>query len=263
MDYLALQDDVRDVCGRVADMLRAARADQAVAGLDWSVSELGAHLVTVASRNISAARREPVSWEREASSHATIAAVNEEEIAALAEREPAKLADLLEVEGQTLLDVYGPDPHRPVRWLDYDTHADSSTAVWLAELLVHGLDLARTLKRDWALRPEQALVIFEGLLPALPAFVSREGARRAAGVYHVHLRGGGDYTLDVRADGTMSAGHGRPAKADLHVSADPVAYLLVGYGRTGQWSAIARGAIVAWGRKPWLALRFADLFERP
>jgi hypothetical protein len=47
------------------------------------------------------------------------------------------------------------------------------------------------------------------------------------------------------------------------VSADPVTYLLVGYGRRSPWPAIARGGILAWGRMPWLALRFASLFAQP
>jgi hypothetical protein len=38
-----------------------------------------------------------------------------------------------------------------------------------------------------------------------------------------------------------------------------VAYLLVGYGRCGQWSSILRGKIVAGGRKPWLGLKFGRL----
>jgi hypothetical protein len=30
-----------------------------------------------------------------------------------------------------------------------------------------------------------------------------------------------------------------------------------------QWGLIARGKLVAWGRKPWLALRFKSFFPNP
>jgi len=36
--------------------------------------------------------------------------------------------------------------------------------------------------------------------------------------------------------------------------------MFVVYHRRSQWGQIALGRLVAHGRKPWLALRFADLF---
>ncbi len=47
------------------------------------------------------------------------------------------------------------------------------------------------------------------------------------------------------------------------ISADPVAFLLVGYGRIGQWGQILRGKLVASGRKPWLGLGFGKLLTSP
>jgi hypothetical protein len=44
---------------------------------------------------------------------------------------------------------------------------------------------------------------------------------------------------------------------------DPVGFLLVAYGRSSQWSEIARGRIVAWGRKPWVALKLASYLVTP
>jgi hypothetical protein len=45
--------------------------------------------------------------------------------------------------------------------------------------------------------------------------------------------------------------------------ADPAAFLLVGSGLRSQWGQIARGKLLTWGRKPWLALRFVSLFSPP
>ncbi len=39
--------------------------------------------------------------------------------------------------------------------------------------------------------------------------------------------------------------------------------VLVGYRRVSQWREIARGGIVAWGRRPWLGPRMIGLFFTP
>jgi hypothetical protein len=50
---------------------------------------------------------------------------------------------------------------------------------------------------------------------------------------------------------------------DRHVSADPVALLLVAYGRQTQWIPAVTGKLVAWGRKPWLGLRLVSYLVAP
>jgi hypothetical protein len=44
---------------------------------------------------------------------------------------------------------------------------------------------------------------------------------------------------------------------------DPVAFLLVGYGRISPWAAVVRGGGMAYGRRPWLGVRFKDLLFDP
>ena len=50
---------------------------------------------------------------------------------------------------------------------------------------------------------------------------------------------------------------------DCHVSADPVALLLVSYGRQSQWVPALTGKLLAWGRKPWLGLRLTRYLVTP
>jgi len=47
------------------------------------------------------------------------------------------------------------------------------------------------------------------------------------------------------------------------ISGDPVTFLLVGYGRMPLGRALLRGGVLAWGRRPWLGLRFNDHFANP
>jgi len=46
------------------------------------------------------------------------------------------------------------------------------------------------------------------------------------------------------------------------LSADPVACLLVFYGRRSEWPEILRGRMLAWGRRPWLAVSFVKRFHQ-
>ena len=55
----------------------------------------------------------------------------------------------------------------------------------------------------------------------------------------------------------------RPArKADCRISADPVAFLLTGAERESQWKALLTERMLAYGRKPWLALRFKKIYVK-
>ena len=264
MHYGQLRDEARDAAVAVADLLRTAPdGDQHVPGLEWTIADVGGHLVTVARRSMDVARGEPFSWDPGDDTHASMAAFNDSELVELGERDPVKLAGLLEDDGDALLEAYGRDGERIVRWPTDERRVQDSVGLWLGELLIHGLDIARALGRAWPIRREQAAAVIDGLVPVLPAFANREEARAAVGTYHVHVRGGGDYTIRASPDGTVTAERGEPGRADLHISANPVAYLLVGYGRVSHWTAIAKGQIAARGRKPWLALKFADLFHRP
>jgi hypothetical protein len=78
-----------------------------------------------------------------------------------------------------------------------------------------------------------------------------------SGSGHGRLRqaGGGPRYLIAIDDGVAHVTGAGP-RADCWISADPVAFLLVGYGRASQWSQIARGKLLAGGRKPWLGTAF-------
>ena len=94
-------------------------------------------------------------------------------------------------------------------------------------------------------------------------------------VYDGTAANGQSFAIDVRLHGrprglgvactpeTLTYSDGSPPNAAVHISANPVAWLLVGYGRRSQWWAAATGKIVAWGRKPWLAFRVGRLLVSP
>lgn len=262
-----LRDEIADLAEQVATMLRDAPDVSArVDGTEWTVAEVGAHLVDVARRNVTLARDpSPTPFPGSPSeTHARRAALNERRLEQLDERDPEKLAAMLVSDNEDVIAAYGADPDASVHWYGVPLPATSAATVWLGELLVHGRDLARTLGSDWVIEPEQALAVIDALVPLLPAVVDPERARRMAGTaYHLRLRPGPEYTFVLDRDGRLRVERARPERADVRLVADPATSLLVGYGRTPTWTAVLSGRIRAWGRRPWLALGFPDLFERP
>jgi hypothetical protein len=90
-------------------------------------------------------------------------------------------------------------------------------------------------------------------------------AEQAAGLratYDIRLRGG-DRFYFIFNDGALTIEEPSARKVDCHISADPVAFLMVAWSRQSQWSAIAKGKLLAWGRKPWLGPRFRGLMRNP
>jgi len=252
MEWAQLRAELLAAASRVGSLLRAAPAgDVPVPGLSWSVGQVGAHLVSVARRYDRMLGGMPFPE--------SLSALNEADLVAVGTLDPAELADLLEAETSNLLERLGEDGDQPVPFFGMRHTALGVGGILLGELLLHGLDLARALGRPWRIRSDQAMAVTRGLLPTLPNFLASGASERGAGAYHLHLRGGDDWTIRVTGDGA-TVQRGRPARADVHISAEPVTNLLLGYGRTSRWRAVLTGSVVAWGRKPWLAARFATLF---
>jgi uncharacterized protein (TIGR03083 family) len=253
MDWPALRHEVVATTQRVGDLLRDAPDGNAtVPPLTWTVAEVGAHLVSLP-------RRYRAQMEAPAQFPGSMAAFNQAANEAVELRSPTALADAIEVEVGDFMERLGNDAAAPFPFYGLTHTVAGISGILLGELLIHGLDLARLLGRPWPITRPQALAAMAGTLPALTNFTDTAVAGSATGTYHLHPRGGDDWTVHV-VDGAAFIEPGQPVRADLHVSADPVAYLLVGYGRRSQWRALLGGQIVAWGRKPWLALRFAKLF---
>jgi hypothetical protein len=115
-------------------------------------------------------------------------------------------------------------------------------------------------------------------LVAGPAGVGRARDEHAAAGERARQQPGERFR--VTAGATRSASRDRPRyrveindgaaaltdpgpRADCWISAGPVAFLLVGYGRSGQWGPILRGQLLAGGREPWLGLAFGQLITGP
>jgi hypothetical protein len=138
----------------------------------------------------------------------------------------------------------------------------------LNEAVMHGRDIAKADGRHWPIKAHHARLVFDGFIwPVFGglgsrAMVDQKAAAGVRAVYDIRIRGGGQYRLTFD-DGELVIEPPSAGRVDCHISADAVAFLLVAWGRQSQWEAIAKGKLLAWGRKPWLGLRFRSLLRNP
>ncbi|MGH8573695.1 MAG: SCP2 sterol-binding domain-containing protein, partial [Gammaproteobacteria bacterium] len=186
------------------------------------------------------------------------------------ERDPAVLADRIEQRAQEYFAGcagHSPDELRP--WFVEDTTLPLSalTGHLLNETIMHGYDIAHAAGRKWRIEPAHAaIVVRQFFVPVLQAlnprvFVNGDKAAGLWATYDVRLRGH-DRLHFVFDDGSLRVEEEvNSGPVDCHISADPAAFVMVFWARQSQWNAIAKGKLMAWGRKPWLGPRFRPLLR--
>jgi uncharacterized protein (TIGR03083 family) len=176
-------------------------------------------------------------------------------------RDPTVAADRIEDSFGEFVDVVGPDNWtQEINWHGgLKVPVYSLPAIVTNETAMHGWDVAQAVAEPWSISREAAQLITLGHLPFLPAFVNEAAIAGMDETFEVRLRGLDPIYFIVK-DGTIVIQQEK-VTPDCRISADPVEYLMVGYGRKGQWGPILTGKIVAWGRKPWLGVKFGSLFQ--
>lgn len=262
MDAVRIDKDearaaVEAAAAQTAQLIRAIPDTNLRAhGLDWTVGETATHLVWV-TRGYTrwASGRGAPEWGLDRLADTNARLINE-----LPGRRPAALADLFAEGTRGFLETTANLPgDRPVPW--FGGHAlslASATCLVLEEVLVHGYDIAKAIGRPWPIAARHASLAVDGLTSVLPLMVNPQTAGTVTATYAIHVRGGSRFVVRFQG-GALTVEPLSAAPFDCHISADPVAFLLVSMGRVSQWRAVARGKLVAWGRKPWLGLKYRSL----
>jgi uncharacterized protein (TIGR03083 family) len=242
------------------------------AGTDWTVAETAAHVSAVFTGFSAAIAAEPQTLTPkqylEANFPTRLAAANGATIALVDRRDAGRLAELINTGAQRFLELAGAadpqmDCETPWYGAGITRTVDCLTALALGELTVHGYDIAAGTGRPWPISDEHAKLIVGTVCPNMsPLAVRPEAGRRAPLTYEVRLRGNGPRYVIRVADGTAEV-RAAGGRLDCVISADPVTYLLVVYGRMPLGRALMRGGMLAYGRRPWLGLRFKNLFFNP
>lgn len=235
---------------------------------EWTVAETAAHVVVVLTGFSATIAAQPLALEYvDADFPTRLAACNTTTIDVIDRTDAAGLADQIVVGAQHFLEVVGAadgDRECETPWYGpgRTRSVDCLTALALGELVLHGRDIALGTGRRWPISTEVSSLIVNTVCPAMSPLVIRPDAGRRRVTYEIRLRGGGvRFAIEI-ADGNATVREaGGPV--DCVISADPVTFLLVMYGRMPVWRALVSGGIGAMGRRPWLGLRYKGLFFNP
>lgn len=273
LDREAARAAINAAAGRFSALLRESDdIERPAGGTDWTVAETAAHVSVVLTGFSAAIAGEPQALSPEhyldADFPTRLADSNAATNAMVDNTDAARLAEVITAGAQRFLElaaVADPQMECGTPWYGQGRtrSVDCLTALALGELTVHGRDIAIGTGRPWPISAEHAKLIVGTVCPEMsPLVVRPEAGRDAPLTYEVRLRGNGPRYVVRVADGTAEVfAVGGPV--DCVISADPVTYLLVVYGRMSVRRALLHGGMLAWGRRPWLGLRFKDLFFNP
>jgi len=226
---------------RFATALAAMPDPSARAGsLDWTVHELGAHLATGVPGYAAMVRGEPT--------HLTSLATREEAGAAAIAREArtsqVELADRVRHGSKDFADhLRGFASHDPLRFYDAMLPAAVVGSLLVAELLVHGWDLARV-----SIPRRAAAIAGPAGLSVLPLVV-RPGTAPRQATLGFRVRGHADVVVTI--DGDEARVEDGPGRVDVRLSAEPVTFLLVAYQRRNPIRPMLSGRLSIVGPRPW------------
>ncbi|MET8924037.1 maleylpyruvate isomerase family mycothiol-dependent enzyme [Streptomyces sp. NPDC004623] len=257
-----LADELRATAEEIAQLLRRAPdTGAAVPGLVWTVGELAAHLAQANELMADVAAGRP--RRHGDGTPEGIAAANEQALDAFAERRADPLAAMIVTRTEAYLEAVAshpaeetlPTPMGPMNRVVLGSYL-------LTHMLGHGFDLARALKRPHMVDRARARLTLPFLVEAMPRVTDAAATAGLNARYAVRLWGGGRFGVTF-TDGTATVGHAFPDRPDCTISIEPVTFLLMALGRCSPAGAMARGRVLAWGRRPWLGPRFPEYFTAP
>lgn len=270
-------DEARTALSAVAHRVALLLADdfdssRTIPGLEWTVGDAVAHVATETKSFARLASGEitpedmwnsyaPGTEGRPPSERMTL--LNANEIASFDRSEVAGGGELIEAAVNDFLDTTrGWSSGGKFRGIEGDLEVATATCIVMSELLIHGGDLARGIGKPWEISADEARLVLTASTSLLPDFFDATEAGDMRATIDMRVRGGPRFAIWVH-DGRLEVASRPIERVDCHISADPVAFLLVSYGRRSDVRSVLRGQLVAWGRRPWLAARLPRLLKNP
>jgi uncharacterized protein (TIGR03083 family) len=260
VDLAQARSALQVAAGHAAELIRSLPDPLApVPGLEWTVGQTAAHMVAAPMNYLCYA-----TGQAEPEATIDLRAGNLERIERVGSKNLSELADLLvEQTDRYLNGTANLSGAHPVPFFGETTVSlAAQTGIMLGEYVVHGHDLARSAKQPSRIDPRHAILVIAAITAVIPRYLNREVARGVNVAYEIRVRGGPRFIFRVGGNkATVEPSSGAPV--DCRISADPVAFLLVTYGRQAQWRPVLVGRMTAWGRRPWRALGLKHLLVNP
>jgi hypothetical protein len=181
-------------------------------------------------------------------------------LAQFPERRPEQLAELLQDAVDLLIDAPLDGDLIPFH-SGIPLEPGVILGLLVADMMALGWDIARTLGLHWSTEIATARVAASATIRMLP-FVLAESAAQTSASFRVHIRGGDAITGRI-GNGKMSVSRTDLEPVDCHISADPVAFVLVAHRRLSRIGRVARGQLLSWGENKGFGATLPTLFTRP
>lgn len=273
---IAIRDARRSLAAaarRTSELIGSLDMDLRVRGSEWTVGDTAAHLIIALrgfTHSVTGDDREWHHWQDQIPNARTserVAVMNRFTIAAEPPRSPTAAAAAITQGADAFLaatNSLSPGQAVPTPWYgesDSLTVAEA-TCLLLGEQVLHGYDVAKAARRRWPISKQDALLIFDAVHQMMPKMADPDTLRDVSATYEIRLGLSNRFVIRV-ADGAAVIEPCAGQRIHCHVLAEPVAMLLLGYGRTNQWQAIGTAKMITWGRKPWMAFRLTSFFSHP
>lgn len=273
--WQAVRAALPETGARFADLVAGVRSGQATSLGEWSIAETASHVGMIALMYTSMIRgdggplplpglAEPI----DTASVDTISRMNALALELYPERDPVRLAERLRADiAEVLLVSADLDPEKPVWWLGGSRVPVAGVLAHLVnEMLVHGLDIARAVRRPWPIPAAHEALFLELFLFGM--------VRNDMG----HLLD--DATPSPRRIAVeFRSAHTRPAvlalqhgelrfeepdgRADVRLTFDPAVLVPMMFGRISRARAVLGGGVRIGGRRPWLLPAFLRTVRMP
>ncbi|MEU5911494.1 maleylpyruvate isomerase N-terminal domain-containing protein [Micromonospora sp. NPDC047527] len=265
---------LRAAADRFTDLVAAARSPRVMVTADWTVADTVAHVVSIAMLYVSRLEGTEVAIPvpgledmLAVTNVDTVADVNTHVLAHFTERDLGVLLSQLNTAVDSLLATTA-DPRSTVSWLGNARVTVGGLFAHLTnELLVHGWDIARALRRPWPMPDDHAalywdLFMFDMLRDTYGVLLNTELPMPRQPV-SVQFRS--PYTATT----TLTLGDRRvwiapsDGPIDARVTFRPARFNLMMFGRISIAHAVLRRDVVIGGPRPWRLPAFLRVVHMP
>jgi uncharacterized protein (TIGR03083 family) len=242
IDVDAAVAEGRAALARMLGWLEGVDPARPIPGLDWKVRDVVAHLTNDSYTRMARGEKSGFTLaQRVEQGNAARAALDHLPMPELVAQMKAHSEDFLNA-------IEGRSSTEPLDW-----HSGEPMTVGLMastvlnEAVLHGCDIAKAAGAEPVI-PKRAAELGCPSMLATAVYVYQPPAKRTDARIDIRLRGVGALVWHFTNQSLRLEAPG--GKADMHISADPVAFLKVGYGRMTQTKALLTGKLFGWGRRP-------------
>lgn len=259
---IRLPEAICAVAEEIAGLLRSCKDPMVpIPGAEWTVGESAAHLVLANElmAALAAGHEQPYGD----GTPAGLAAANAASLVSFPERDPSVLADGIVQHARAFTEAAGlrsadTSTVTPLGPMDLETLG----SYLLTHMLGHGYDIAVALRRSHMVDRDRVDLAMPFLITAMDRVVDARAAAGHDACYELRLRGLSRLAVTF-TNGAVAVQAEPPRRPDCTIMIDPITFFLLALGRRSATGAIARGKVIAWGRRPWLAPGFPALFTAP